>query len=436
MLSPVHVERRSLFIEPHELEAGRAVLEEIDSLLIALDRLLALALVPEPGAHLSVQVCNSIQVLLLPVVFEAFFPHLECHVDPTDTQGNIALLFADPRDRARVVWTIDLARSLVVSERLGIGIQQGRGVTGSLEEAKRLDVDRLDLVVAEADLLAERRGTAVMLGQQRDDLVGAVTGTLLDEAADLEVLLTADGLREHSVCDVADQDVLERELALVGKPPAGVRHDDVLVLQRGQRFPELTVAVLRDRRQRPLPERAADHRRMLHEQTLEWLQRVEARRKERLHGVGQLGHVARGLFLQPANHLLGEERVASRSLGHDRHRFRVPALGRQQRAHELARLVGCERVEQDRGRLPASRTPCRAAFEQLVARQAQQDERTSHPLSEVLDQVEHSVVGPVDVLERQDQWVPLGHRFDRRANRGEECLSHALRVVGVERSDI
>jgi len=50
----VHVERGGLLVEPDELDARRPVLEQVDASLVVLDRALAVTLVPQAGADLSV----------------------------------------------------------------------------------------------------------------------------------------------------------------------------------------------------------------------------------------------------------------------------------------------------------------------------------------------------------------------------------------------
>jgi hypothetical protein len=55
-------------------------------------------------------------------------------------------------------------------------------------------------------------------------------------------------------------------------------------------------------------------------------------------------------------------------------------------------------------------------LEQLVARQAQQQQRPAHPLCQVLDQVEHAVVGPVDVLEGEHERLLLAARLHSGAH--------------------
>ena len=110
---------------------------------------------------------------------------------------------------------------------------------------------------------------AVVLGQQRDDLVGAVAGALLDEAADLEVLPRPHRLGQHLVGHVADQHVLERELGLARQRVPSPGHDDVLLAQRGQGASQVAALRVGHRRQRVLPERPSHHRRVLHEPALE-----------------------------------------------------------------------------------------------------------------------------------------------------------------------
>ena len=74
VVAGVHVERRRLLVEADELDARRAVLEQVDAALVVLDRALAIALLPEPGADLAVQVADPGQVLLAAVVLHALAP--------------------------------------------------------------------------------------------------------------------------------------------------------------------------------------------------------------------------------------------------------------------------------------------------------------------------------------------------------------------------
>ena len=188
----------------------------------------------------------------------------------------------------------------------------------------------------------ERRRAAVVLGQQRHHLVGPVARALLDERADLEVLPRAHGLGQHPVGHVADQHVLEGELALAGEPALGAGGEDVLLLEHGERSPELPALRLGQRRQRGLPERSPHHGGLLHEAPLEGVEGIEARGQHGLHGVGQLGgaEVALG---HPARHLLREERVPAGAL----HDLRPPRRRHRGSARPPARA--CTRRPADRG---------------------------------------------------------------------------------------
>jgi len=78
----VHVEGRRLLVQADELEAWRPVLEQVDSLLIVLDRAFAVPLVPEARADLAVQVADPRQILLAAVEVQALAPDLGRLVDP------------------------------------------------------------------------------------------------------------------------------------------------------------------------------------------------------------------------------------------------------------------------------------------------------------------------------------------------------------------
>ena len=171
---------------------------------------------------------------------------------------------------------------------------------------------------------------------------------------------------------------------------------------------------------RALPERLADDRGGLQHAALRARQRVEAGRE---HGVDRLGQrlgLARALLEDPVDHLLGEQRVAARTAGDlDRELLRNAALA-QQRADQRAGVLLGERVEGERGRVQAPAAPPGAAVEELVARQAHEQGRPAGPPGQVLDQVEHALVGPVDVLDGEDQRLAPARRLDQRSHAGEQ----------------
>ena len=97
VVAGVHVERGGLLVEADELDARRAVLEQVDPALVILDRAVAIALVPEAGADLAVQVADAGEILLAAVVLEALGPGADRALDPAEAQGDVAELLADPR---------------------------------------------------------------------------------------------------------------------------------------------------------------------------------------------------------------------------------------------------------------------------------------------------------------------------------------------------
>ena len=209
------------------------------------------------------------------------------------------------------------------------------------------------------------------------------------------------------------------------------RDDQVLVRKRAQK--RLRVGALGDG---VLPERLPDDRRLLKQGSApSRIERVEAGGE---HGVDRLGQgcLAGDALLEDAvHHLLGEERVAARALGHlgdQRVLDLLRALG-QQGLDELARAGRLQRLERDRRRVASTATPAGPAVKQLVASEADQKDRAPHPPRQVLDQVEHSLVRPVDVLDREDDGPLAARRLDERANRREEPGADLLRVVGLRR---
>src|SRR5205085_2141473 len=64
VVTRVHVERCGFLVQADQLEARRTVLEQVDALLVVLDRLARLALVPERCTDLAMQVADPLELLL------------------------------------------------------------------------------------------------------------------------------------------------------------------------------------------------------------------------------------------------------------------------------------------------------------------------------------------------------------------------------------
>ena len=137
----VHVEGGRFLVEPDELDARRAVLEQVDPALVVVDRRAPLPLVPERGADLPMQIGDAGEVLLLAVVGEAALPDADGGVDAPHSEGDVALLLADPGDQAGVDRLGELERGGVSVEGLGVRVEHGGGVAGGLEGLERLRLE-------------------------------------------------------------------------------------------------------------------------------------------------------------------------------------------------------------------------------------------------------------------------------------------------------
>ena len=147
-------------------------------------------------------------------------------------------------------------------------------------------------------------------------------------------------------------------------------------------------------------------------------QRVEPRREHGVDGLGQRLGVGRALLDEAVDHLLGEQRVAAGALG-DLARSRpspLPTRRRGSRPPTSSRsssspsgsseiVVALRRPPPQPGRRSSSSSRARQTISSGPA----------HPARQVLDQVEHSLVGPVDVLDREDQRAGWRDRLDARS---------------------
>ena len=338
VVAGVHVEGGGLLVEADELEAGRTVLQQVDPALVVLDRALAVSLVPERRADLSMQVANTLEVLLAAVMVQALLPDLRRLVHATEAQGDVAELLRHPRAGVGVEVAPQREGLLVVAERLLVRVE-GRGVVaGRLERLQRPRTDLLELALLDPGVKPQLRCTPVMVGDHRDDSLGAVGRARRDELTHLGVPAGAHGLRQGRVGHVADQHVLERVLVLTREAAACRGHDQVLVLERAERLHE--VASLAEGEERALPEGVPHDRRVLEHRAFVHAQRVEPGREYGVDGLRQRLGVGRALLHDPVHHLLGEEGIATRTLGDLAHELRVAvaafAIG-EERADQLPR---------------------------------------------------------------------------------------------------
>ena len=113
---------------------------------------------------------------------------------------------------------------------------------------------------------------------------------------------------------------------------------------------------------------------------------------------------------------------------------RVDRRPAEQRVQERRRLLLGERREQDRRRVDLAAAPAGSPRQQLGARRAEDEERdAARPVDEVVDEVEQRVVGPVQVLEDEDERPLVGDRLQEAAPGGERLVAAvARRLVALE----
>ena len=146
-------------------------------------------------------------------------------------------------------------------------------------------------------------------------------------------------------------------------------------------------------------------------------QRLDRRRRPHRRVVGPHG-----------DELLEEERV---SLG-GVHHLLAPHLGAPpdgQSPEQAGRVGVGQRLEPDDAAAAACGRPLRAAFEQVAAREADDQDRRPGVGGDVLDEVEHRRLGPVDVVEGGDQRAAAGERLEEAADGPLHVLLGRARAV-------
>ncbi len=126
---------------------------------------------------------------------------------------------------------------------------------------------------------------------------------------------------------------------------------------------------------------------------------------------------------QGRERLLDEQRVSRGRVGDSRHQRRVEVVGAHQRADQSLATFLAQRLQQHRRGVELASAPGPALLQQLGPGQAQQqDRRLPGPVGDMLDQVQQGRLGPVHVIEPDDQRTLLGERGQKRADRPEALL--------------
>ena len=146
--------------------------------------------------------------------------------------------------------------------------------------------------------------------------------------------------------------------------------------------------------------------------------------------------------------LLGVQGISPCARQELRARVRVQHRAVEERMHEICCLVVRQRAEGEGDRIRLAAAPAHPALEQLgPGCPDDQDRHPGRPADEVVDEVEERVVGPVQILEHENERALLGLSL-QEPSPGGECLgspilrsalsfeSHERTQVSLERASI
>ncbi len=324
---------------------------------------------------------------------------------------------ADPLvDRARIAGTAPVGRERergsVRGERLDVREQSLGPIAGPHEP-----LERLRRVVA----------ALVVVGEQVDELVQAVSEQRLDRPADGGVCLAPDGDQLDLVGDIADEGLSEGIRELRGH---GARDDELLGLEDPEAVADRPFG--KQLREHPVPERAPDDRRRsddarrrIREPVQPRLEHLGDRRREVLRRPGVradptvlLEKPSRALEL--SDDLLNEERVTA---GPREDAVRERRLDRQLQ-HRFDQLTAA-RVIEWRQVDPLGRPGGRPAGTARREEQAREGWRVADQLPE---HPEARVIGPMEVLCREEERRASGGVLQHRSQEPDEQGPLALGI--------
>src|SRR5829696_28931 len=162
------------------------------------------------------------------------------------------------------------------------------------------------------------------------------------------------------------------------------------------------------------------------------LEGIQAGRDQGLHRLRQLGRVAVSgqqlLVGEQAHELLGVQRVAAGPFQEQRLGLRRQHRPAEQRAEQRRGLLVVEGGQRQGDRLGAAGPPAGAPVEQLGPGR-HHDQQVRRAVQQLLDEVEQGRVGPVQVLDHQDQGALPGDQVEEPPP-GHEGLLPAGRPLG------
>ena len=175
-------------------------------------------------------------------------------------------------------------------------------------------------------------------------------------------------------------------------------------------------------------------RRRLDDRALFWSKPVDASAEQRVNRRRNDKLPARApVLVLKGEHLLHEERVALRGFDDPRSqrlRDHVPALTCDQRF----RVFRGQGLEQDGGRVRSRRPPGRADLEQIGTRQAEEQNRPAREAADILEQVEEGRLGPVKIVDDDDERPIAPECLDEPPNGPEDLFRPRVAVAEAHRT--
>ena len=255
-----------------------------------------------------------------------------------------------------------------------------------------------------------------------DDLLHlreAIAHLAFEPVREALVKLRAQPLDEAGVCSVADEDMTKPECRLVDEASLGGERE-LSLHERAQALGDCSDVRLQERSHRAPVERLSFHRRALDGVALRGRQAVEPRRQQPAQARGN-GH-GRTVLPKQRRQLVHEERVSPRA--GDELAIRLGA----ELAQETFRVIRVQWLEtHDAG-------PVRPSLEQIGSRGGEEEDGDVE-LGEADEEVEQGRLGPVQVLDREDQRALCRQRADEPAQSPGDVLGSHRAAQPDERRD-
>ena len=128
-------------------------------------------------------------------------------------------------------------------------------------------------------------------------------------------------------------------------------------------------------------------------------------------------------LVEQAHELLRVQRIAAGPLEERRLDIGRDRGLLEKRVHELRGLIARERRKRERQRIRLATSPGRAAREQFRSGSADDEQGdTGSPVGQMVDEVEEAFVGPVEVLEDEDERALVGDPLEKATPRRKRLI--------------